>query len=158
MKILIACYSFTGNTLTVAKILEKKLNAQITMIEPVKDRWYVIKAIQAFMEKMVPIKDCVTNLKEYDTLLVCCPVWASRIPPGVRQYLSNIENIKDKKCAALITMGGNSNEIATTQIIYELENKGMKNLGICKITGQDQKSGSWEEKVEQFAAHLNNAN
>jgi flavodoxin len=155
MRILIACYSFTGNTMTVAEILADKLGAKLTRVEPVKDRWYVIKAIQAFRETKVPIKECETDLNDFDCLIVCSPVWAGRIPPGVREFLSQVKNVEGKKCAALVTMGGNGKEGATTQIMFELENKGMINMGICKITGADQKSGSWSEKVDEFLEIFN---
>lgn len=51
MKSLIACYSHSGKTLTVAEKLQKEINADFTRIEPVKDRWYLIKAIHAYLEK-----------------------------------------------------------------------------------------------------------
>lgn len=54
MKTLIACYSYSGNTLTVAQKLQELINADLTRIEPEKDRWYVIKAIHAYLEKNGP--------------------------------------------------------------------------------------------------------
>ena len=56
MKTLIACYSYSGNTQTVAQKLQEQINADFTRIEPVKDRWYLIKAIHAYLEKKWPIK------------------------------------------------------------------------------------------------------
>jgi len=151
MKILIACYSHTGNTLTVAQKLQKQINADFTRIEPVKDRWYVIKAVHAYMEKKWPIKPCITDIDDYDCLIVCCPVWASRTPSGVNQYLEELENVSGKKCAALVTMGGDGSQIATTQIMTALEDEGMEFMESLTIGGSAQKSGEWENMVQDFA-------
>ncbi|NYB52040.1 MAG: flavodoxin [Methanobacteriaceae archaeon] len=154
MKTLIACYSFSGNTLTVAQKLQEEMNADFTRVEPVKDRWYLIKAIHAYLEKKWPIKPCTTDISHYDCLIVCCPVWASRTPPGVNQYLEEVQNVSGKKCAALVTMGGDGSQIATTQIREALEAKGMEFTIKMSIGGSPQKSGAWEGMVKDFAGKL----
>ncbi|MCC7550148.1 MAG: NAD(P)H-dependent oxidoreductase [Methanobacterium sp.] len=151
MKTLIACYSYSGNTLTVAQKLQEMINADFTRVEPVKDRWYVIKAVHAYMEKKWPIKPCTTDIDDYDCLIVCCPVWASRTPSGVNQYLEELENVSGKKCAALVTMGGDGSQIATTQIMNALEAEGMEFMESLIIGGSAQKSGEWENMVQDFA-------
>jgi flavodoxin len=151
MKTLIACYSYSGNTLTVAQKLQEQINADFTRIEPVKDRWYLIKAIHAYMEKKWPINPCTIDIADYDCLIVCCPVWASRTPPGVNQYLEDIKNVSGKKCATLVTMGGDGSQIATVQIRNALEAKGMEFLDKISIGGKPQKSGEWEGMVQDFA-------
>lgn len=156
MKTLIACYSYSGNTLTVAQKLQELINADFTRIEPVKDRWYLIKAIHAYLEKKWAITPCITDMNEYDCLIICCPVWASRTPPGVNQYLEELENVSGKKCAALVTMGGDGNQIATIKIRDTLETKGMKFMDKLSIGGKAQKSGEWEAMVEDFARKIKN--
>lgn len=154
MKTLIACYSYSGNTWTVAEKLHELINADLTRIEPVKDRWYLIKAVHAYLEKKWPIKPCTTDIDDYDCLIVCCPVWASRVPPGVNQYLSELENVSGKKFASFVTMGGNGNQIATTQITSQLESREMEFVTTLQITGDDQKSGEWEIKLQEFAQYF----
>ncbi len=151
MKPLIACYSYSGNTLTVAQKLQELINADFTRIEPAKDRWYLIKAIHAYMEKKWPIKPCITDITDYDCLIVCCPVWAGRAPPGVNQYLEELENVSGKKCAVLVTMGGDGNQIATIKIRENLETQGMEFIDKSAIGGKAQKSGEWEAMVGDFA-------
>ncbi|EKQ53107.1 MAG: flavodoxin [Methanobacterium sp. Maddingley MBC34] len=155
MKTLIACYSYSGNTLTVAQKLQKLINADFTRIEPVKDRWYLIKAIHSYLEKKWPINPCITDITDYDCLIVCCPVWASRTPPGVNQYLEKLENVSGKKCASLVTMGGDGNQIATMQIRENLEAKGMEFINKLTIGGKAQKSGEWEAMVQDFTQKFN---
>jgi len=154
MKTLIACYSYSGNTLTVAQKLQELINADLTHIEPEKDRWYVIKAIHAYLEKKWPIKPCITDISEYDCLIVCSPVWAGRATPGVNQYLEELENVSGKKCAALVTMGGDGSQVATIKIREALEEQGMDFIGKLVIRGKDQKSGEWEGKTQEFAQYF----
>ncbi|MEN6330021.1 MAG: flavodoxin [Methanobacteriaceae archaeon] len=154
MKTLIACYSYTGNTMVIAQRISENIDADLTKIQAVKDRWYMIKVIHAFLEKKWPIEDCVTDLSDYDSLLLCCPVWAGRVPPGVNQYLTQLKNVMGKKLAVMVTMGGNGNEMATSQIKTALEVRGMEFIGNLKITGNDQKSGEWVAKAEEFRQYF----
>lgn len=110
----------------------------------------MIKAIHAYLEKKWPIQDCITDLSEYDCLLLCCPVWAGRAPPGVNQYLSELKNVKGKKLVVMVTMGGNGNQGATDQIKTALEVQGMEFVKKLIINGNDQKSGEWVAKVDEF--------
>jgi flavodoxin len=154
MKTLIACYSYTGNTMVIAQRISENIDADLTRIQPVKDRWYMIKAIHAYLEKKWPIEDCITDLSEYDCLLLCCPIWAGRVPPGVNQYISQLEDVKGKKLAVMVTMGGDGKEIASEQIKTALELQGMQFIGNLKITGKDQKSGEWAAKAEEFSQYF----
>jgi len=54
MKTLIACYSYTGNTMVIAQKINEAIDSDLTRIQPVKDRWYMIKAIHAYLEKNGP--------------------------------------------------------------------------------------------------------
>lgn len=151
MKTLIACYSYSGRTLTVSQKLQGHINADLIRVEPVKDRWYMIKAVHAYLEKKWPIKPCTTDINDYDCLIVSCPIWASRTPTGVNQYLEELENTSGKKCAALVTMGGNGSQIATTQIRNTLEDKGMEFIDKLVIGKTAQESGGWEAMTQEFA-------
>lgn len=151
MKTLIACYSYSGKTLKVAQKLQEQINADLTRIEPVKDRWYMIKAIHAYLEKKWPIKPCTTDVSDYDCLIVCSPVWAGRTTPGVNQYLEELKNVSGKKYAVLVTMGGDGSQIAARQIRDALESKGMEFMGQISIGGKAQKSGEWENMTNDFA-------
>ncbi len=74
MKTLIACYSYSGHTFKVAESLKNVINADITRVESVKDKWYVFKLLDALREKKMPIKPCQTDLMSYQGLVLCCPV------------------------------------------------------------------------------------
>ena len=71
LKTLIACYSYSGHTLKVAEALKKAINADITHIESVKDKWYLLRLLDAIRGKKVPIKPCQTDLMSYQGLVLC---------------------------------------------------------------------------------------
>jgi hypothetical protein len=65
--------------------------------------------------------------------------------------LEELENTSGKKCAALVTMGGNGSQIATTQIRNTLEDKGMEFIDKLVIGKTAQESGGWEAMTQEFA-------
>jgi flavodoxin len=150
MKILIACYSYTGNTLQVAEELQKILDADLTRIDPVKNRFYLLKIWGALREHRTEIKPCQTDIMDYDGLVVCCPVWAGKTPAGLNQYLDELKNSKGRKFGVFVTMKGNGNQKAAQQIRENLTEQGMEFLGQMRVTEADLKSGKYKEMVEFF--------
>jgi menaquinone-dependent protoporphyrinogen IX oxidase len=151
MKILIACYSYTGNTLKVARHLQKELDAELTEIETVKDKWYLFKIWDALRGNIVPIKPCITDLSNYDAVIICSPVWAGRTPAAVNEYLSLIKHAKDKSFAVLVTAGGNRKENATVYIREYLTKEGMNFLGQIRILADEVKKKSYQDKLDLFS-------
>ena len=97
-------------------------------------------------------KPCTTDINDYDCLIVCCPVWASRTPPGLNQYLEGVRKCSGKKFAALVTMGGNGNRDSHhPDPLNALEGKGMEFVDKWSMDGDAQKSGEWETKIQEFA-------
>jgi len=154
LKALVACYSFTGNTLKVAHELQEQLGADFTRIEPVKDKWYLFKAIDAFREKKWPIKPCISDITDYDLLVVCSPVWSGRTPPGVNQYMDELQNVEGKKFAVLVTMGGNPGQLAPTQIKNSLTDKEMEFVTEIGIKQESVQSGEYVAMLDDFINEL----
>ncbi|MCD1294154.1 flavodoxin [Methanocella sp. CWC-04] len=151
MKMLVACYSYTGNTLKAAEALQRLIGADLTRIEALKDRWYLFKAYYAIKEKKVPIKPCITDLKDYDGIIICCPVWAGKTPSAVNEYLSKLENVRGKKFAILITSGGGKQQKASVRIKEQLEKCGARYIDMLRILEKDINNDEYLKKVESFA-------
>ncbi len=92
MKALVAVYSFTGRTLKVADQLKNELGADLTRIEPQKDVSYLVKCLNAFLRRKTPLKPCQTDLKGYDLLVLCGPIWCYSPPAGINEYISRLQN------------------------------------------------------------------
>jgi menaquinone-dependent protoporphyrinogen IX oxidase len=150
MKILIACYSYTGNTLKVGEDLKKELEADLTLIETFKDKWYLFKVWDSLRGNQVSIKPCITDLRNYDSLVVCCPVWAGRTPAAINEYLSMVKNAKDKNFAVLITAGSGKHQKATIYIREYLSQQGMNFMGQIKILADEVKNEKYKENIDLF--------
>lgn len=151
MKTLIACHSFSGKTRKVAQDLQKEINGELTKIEPVKDKWYLFKIWDALRGNHVPIKPCINDLRNYDLLIVCCPVWAGRTPAPLNEYLTLLKNAKDKNLGVLVTSGGNGKQKAAIHIREYLSWEGMNFLGQIRILADDVDKGSYKEGLNLFS-------
>jgi putative NADPH-quinone reductase len=154
MKALVAVYSYTGNTLKVADQLKNEIGADLTRIEPQKDVSYISKCINAFLRRKTPIKPCQTDLKGYDLLVLCGPVWCYSPPAGINEYIARLQNAGGKKCDVVLTMGDSGDKRTTGMMRKDLENKGLlfdHSLALAEavVTG-----GEYGAAVSQFAAKL----
>lgn len=156
MKILIACYSYSNNTFQVAKELQKELNSDFTRIETVKDKWYLFKVWDSLRGNLVPIKPCLKDLRNYDTLIVCCPVWVRRTPAAINEYLSQLKNTKDKKFAVLVTSGGSGSRNVAIHIREYLVKQEMEFMGQMSILNDDIKGNKYQEKMNLFTRKFQN--
>ena len=151
MKTLIACYSYSGHTLRVAEALKKVINADITRIESVKDKWYLFKLLDAIRERKVPIKPCQTNLMSYQGLVLCCPIWGGKTPAAINQYLEEIKNVKGKHFGVFVTSGGNRSQKATIQMREYLDKEEMLFLGQMRILTENVEKENYGEIFDFFA-------
>jgi menaquinone-dependent protoporphyrinogen IX oxidase len=150
LKTLIACYSYSGHTLKVAEALKKAINADLTQIESVKDKWYLFKLLDAIRGKKVPIKPCQTDLMSYQGFVLCCPVWAGRTPAAINQYLVEIKNVKGKQFGVFVTSGGNRPQKATIQMREYLDKEDMQFIGQMRILTKDVEKEDYGEIFDIF--------
>lgn len=154
MKTLIACYSFTGNTIKVAESLKAATGADFTRIEPVKDANYLMKCLGALFKRRTPIKPCITDLKGYDAVVVCSPVWADSAPAAINQYIDELKGCEGKKFGIIVTYGSTGQNRVSGQIMAALEKKNMTFIDSIWVTQDEARAGDYAEKVKQLAAEL----
>jgi len=155
LKTLIACYSYSGHTLKVAEALKEEINADLTVIKTVKDKWYFFKLWDAIRENSVPIEPCVTDLIDFDGLVVCCPVWGGKVPAAVNQYLSELKNLKGKYFGVFVTSGGGKSQKATVQMRSYLDGEGMLFLGQMSLRSKNVDEGNYGEVFDFFVKKFN---
>jgi multimeric flavodoxin WrbA len=158
MKTLIACYSRSGNTLKAAEALKAKTGAEITIIEPVKPRnivgLYLFGSLDARNDRGTPIKPCITDLKGYDAVVFCTPVYAGSSPAPMNQYLKEIKNYRGKKYGIVITSGGMRKQNASLRIKAFLDRAQGQFLDIVHVTEEQVKKGEFAAQVEALAKKL----
>lgn len=90
-KNLIVCYSRTGTTEIIAKILREKLACDMDRIEYASDRGRVPAAVatwEAVRRTTKEIKGDVHKPQDYDRVFFVSPVWAGGLSTPIRSYMA----------------------------------------------------------------------
>ena len=154
MKALVAVYSFTGRTLKVADQLKNELGADVTRLEPQKDVSYLGKCLAALLRRKTPLKPCQADLRGYDLLVLCGPVWGYSPPAGVNEYLARLQNAGGKRCAVVLTMGGSGDRRVAAMLRKDLAKKGVQLIDTMALKEAVVDGGEYSAAVAQFAARL----
>lgn len=154
LKTLIACYSYSGNTYKVASDLKKKLHADFTRIETQSDTNYLFKSINALLKKKTPIKPCSVDMKNYDTIVICSPVWAGRAPPAINEYISKLKNTGGKKFGVLVTYGSSGNRKTVGQIRSALEKEQMYFIDSMSVRQKEIGRGDYATRIDEYALSI----
>lgn len=96
-KVLIAYFSWSGNTREIAKQIQEKTGADIFEIAPVtpysSDYSRCLDQAQKDRERQArpKLKNHVANIKQYDTILLGYPNWWATIPMPVASFLEEYD-------------------------------------------------------------------
>lgn len=114
MKTLVAFFSASGNTASLAKRVAEAAKADLFEIKPVEPytdadlRWTNPLARcnkEKLGKKNVPIADRIQNLDEYDLILIGFPIWYYGAPNIIETFVKSYD-FTGKKVALFATSGG----------------------------------------------------
>ena len=111
MKSLIVFYSLEGHTKFIANIIAEELQCDLLELKPEKEipktgfRKFFWGGKSAIFKEKPTLQNKIPNLKEYDTILIGTPIWASTYAPPVNTFVSDNE-IKQKKFCFFACHGG----------------------------------------------------
>ena len=116
-KILVSYFSASGVTKNVAEKLKSMLNADIFEIEPVNpytnaDLDWTNKQSRSSIEMndltyRPEVKNKVSNMSEYDIVLIGFPVWWDLAPTIINTFIEE-NSLENKKVYVFATSGGSS--------------------------------------------------
>ena len=116
-KVLVSYFSASGVTKNVAEKLKSMLNADIFEIEPVNpytnaDLDWTNKQSRSSIEMndltyRPEVKNKVSNMSEYDTVLIGFPVWWDLSPTIINTFIEE-NSLENKKVYVFATSGGSS--------------------------------------------------
>jgi flavodoxin len=152
MKILIACYSRTGNNEKIANELQKKLDCDIEKIVDTVNRKGFLGFLRSGraarnkeMSQIVPIeKDPST----YDIVILASPFWAGNIPPPIRTYVSENKDKFNRFALLSVCGAGEGNEKAIPDYEAIL---GKKVFAHLLLKQNELKHGDYEKKLQEFS-------
>lgn len=114
MKTLVAYFSATGNTASLAKRVAKAADGELFEIKPVQpysdaDLRWTNPVARCNKEKMgkkdVPIADRVPDFDEYELIYIGFPVWYWAAPNIIETFVKSYD-FSGKKVALFATSGG----------------------------------------------------
>ncbi len=126
MKTLIIYYTFGGSTKKEAERLATERNATLYRVKEAHKRSFLAAFIpgglHARQRKSVAIQPLAIDLKEYDRIIIGCPVWAAHPAPA---FNSIVEYLPAGKEIEIFLCSGGSGTAASEQGTKELiEKKG----------------------------------
>ena len=112
-KILVVFYSRSGATRTLAHDIARRCNADVEELHDVRSRsglWgYLRSGREAIRATSPEIAALTKDVRDYETLVIGTPVWASHMSSPLRTYLNQVlrQSTLPKRLAFFCTMGGN---------------------------------------------------
>jgi flavodoxin len=137
MKSLVVFYSLTDKTKLVSQAIAEALNAELVEIEETKLRrrgflTYLTGGFSAVTNKGSEIKPTNVDLKQYETIFIGSPVWASRPTPAVNSFIYT-NNFEGKSIVPFFTMGSNNSNKALENIKTKIEKSQGRVIGSFAI-------------------------
>ena len=120
-KTLIAYFSRTGNTLTIASLINRKIGGEIFKIEPVEAYSYDYdetsqRAQQEKNSNARPeLAKKIENIEEYDTIFLGYPIWFDTMPMPVYTFLDTY-NLDGKTIIPFCTSSSSASGTSITDI------------------------------------------
>lgn len=152
MNSLVAYYSRTGTTRTVAEALADTLNADIEAITSTttEGKGTGRLVLHTLLKTHAEISPTTKDPSSYDLVVIGTPVWAGNMSTPIRTYL---EKNKDafRNVAFFCTYRGTRSEKA----LKSMESLcGKTAVGTLDILERDVKSGEYAERMKRFATTL----
>ena len=123
MKIAIVFYSFSGNTRNLARFIQESFSghaAELIDLKLVEEEKNFLKQCRdAAFKKRPELAGNGFNPEKFDLIVFASPVWAFTFTPALRSVLVKIDNLSNKKVAAVLTCGSGA---GTKKALQELEN------------------------------------
>jgi flavodoxin len=156
-RVLIVYFSRTGTTRTVARALQRDLGCDIDRIRDPVHRGgvfgYLRSAVEAFLQRPVPLRPMRTDPQDYDLVIVGTPIWNASVASPVRSYLSAHRD-SFRRVAFFCTYGGSG----SARVLRQMESvAGKPPAATLAMRASEVSSGAVPAKVASFVEALGRA-
>lgn len=146
-KILIAYYSWSGNTKALAEEIHKQVGGDLIPIVPNTpySETYAVTVARAKQEQLSnarpAIKTAIPNVEQYDMVLLGYPNWWGSYPMLIATFAEK-HNLDGKKIAPFFTHGGGGEQRCVSDLRKLLPKADIKE-GLC-VSGNSARSAQGE--------------
>lgn len=112
LKSLVVYYSYEGNTETLVKEIEKRIDVDILKLVPIKEYKtsslyrFMFGFLQVYKTKKPALEKYNLDLSKYDNIIIASPCWFGSFAPPINTFL-NENKIINKNIYLLMCNGGN---------------------------------------------------
>ncbi|MBR1911506.1 MAG: flavodoxin [Treponema sp.] len=161
-KAIVVYYSLEGNVDFVAKKIAQELGADTLRLETVKE--YPKSGLMKFFHggKDVvagvkpELKTQVPSLSDYDTVVIGCPVWASKPASPVSTFLDTVD-LAGKKCFAFASSAGGNAVKCLDIMAAGIKGKGGAFEGAQSFVNPLKKQEEALAKTQEFVLKIKQA-
>lgn len=110
-KALIACFSWSGNTLSIARLLQQKVGGELAAIEPVKpypeDYDACLEQAKRELQQGIrpELRTRIADMGQYEVVFLGHPNWWGTFPAPVASFLTRYD-FSGKTLAPFVSHGG----------------------------------------------------
>ena len=153
-RILVLCYSRTGNTRVVGQAIASALGAEFEELQTVEPgagpRSYSRCALDILFRRRVKLAPLAHNPAEFALVVIGTPVWMASVSSPVRSLL-RVMRSRLPHIAVFLTHGGTSKE----RVFEQLESLAAQTpLARLAVTERAVMNGEITPLVEQFAEEI----
>jgi flavodoxin len=149
VKAVVVYYSRYGHTTKVAEALAQELEAETRRIEETKKRGFIGMGRGSVTDARFEIEPMDLDLSEYDTVVLCTPIWAGKPACPVRTFVHDAR-LEGKKVHVLFSTSGGDIDKAVETIGADLARKNAT-VGLTGklVTGGLCRKGAPDEELRQ---------
>ena len=153
-KILVAYYSYSGNTQTIAEAIHQKVGGDIFEIKtegiyPAAYHPMTEQAKKEIQEGYRPkLTTTVNNIAQYDIIFLGSPNWWGTITPQVSSFLETYD-MSGKKVIPFITNGGGGVQRTIADMTMQCKGCNVEQKGWVGYGNDTQGLETWLEKIKE---------
>ncbi len=156
-KVLLACYSRSGYTISLAKEIASMTGwdlEEIADVHPRDGNWGAVRCVlDVLLHRRPGIRTGDKDPADYDLVVVAAPVWMRRLAAPMHSYISR--HRKGFKALAYVCMyGGKGAERAAAQV-ERFSGKPLK--AMFAVTSQEFEQADYRARLDDFLDHINKA-
>jgi len=154
-RLLVAYYSYTGNTKRIAQILAEKLqnscDVETVEIVPTRRRCYLHWLAYSFVpDSEVEIDNSEMELSHYDVVLLGFPKWTFSCPP-LNRFVRKLRSLNKPRFYLFMTCGGFDEQRFLDSFTRKLVRMGCNVAGSLAIERRQIQRETYPESVDSFA-------